>query len=867
MNTHWQTNRPGGAPRPNRGRSTLALLLSASLALAAGRAAADSLRLLRGGPGGSVEQASSVHPLDFVVVQGAASGRVEVYDADGRLYFTADAAAEVPFRAGGALGTQLVLVRSRSGDVVGRSQFLLDAATTIDDGGKYRDMFRMLRSGMNAYAPNGVQAWEWNGRTYHMFVNWVLDNYHTGKGMRYFSAAMHDMVDMMGAAQREDGMIWSNLNPGDAVAYYKTAYGPFGYVRKIGDRYFVRQPAENHPEYCYVSTIYQDWKANGDDPWVKATLPSAMRALDYCVTDRARWSARFKLLKRVYTIDSWDFQVDDQYTPKIGLTDTMLIDPDKSKFGVFFGDNVYYAASCGELAEMLRHSGEPGMAERYEERGAGIRTRLDALSWNGRFFTHFIDEDPTVHRDLGVDTSTQVAQGNAYALNRGVTHSQAVAIIHTYLDLKAHLPVGSPGEWYSIYPPFRKGFGKHDAIWQYMNGGVGGHVAGELARGAFSNGFEAYGRDILDRLDALGRAHGNKIYFAYTGSIPPPPPAPNYTEVDLGPLANMDTWDQGGPKAEHWMGMEKKGDDIRGLPVGRQTFAGIPFEVADPARNDRRAVVAVSHRAGLPAAVDIPVGQLAGSLYLLHTSTKPVSEGVCGAVTFLYADGTRHVQYIIMGKQLTYWWFPEFKTPSGGVAWHGPSPVSDDVGLSWCAVDNPYPEKKISAVRLSAPEDDGIYVVAGLTLADRPHYVAPDPVSFGGPDNWAAATAMDALVEGLAGVTDGPLSQALSHPVVAPRWDSSSDFGVAVCVRYPASRGYVAYRLEDAGSSRQISETLTTGGSGIDARILLPAGVSAPTKVLLDNAPVAYSTERVESSTYVDIPVPSPSVATVTVRY
>ena len=56
-------------------------------------------------------------------------------------------------------------------------------------------------------------------------------------------------------------------------------------------------------------------------------LSSAAKALDYCMKDPARWSERFKLLKRVYTIDSWDFQVDDKYTPDIGMTKTMIIDP------------------------------------------------------------------------------------------------------------------------------------------------------------------------------------------------------------------------------------------------------------------------------------------------------------------------------------------------------------------------------------------------------------------------------------------------------------------------------------------------------------------------------------------------------------
>jgi len=51
----------------------------------------------------------------------------------------------------------------------------------------------------------------------------------------------------------------------------------------------------------------------------------------------------------------------------------------------------------------------------------------------------------------------------------------------------------------------------------------------------------------------------------------------------------------------------------------------------------------------------------------------------------------------------------------------------------------------------------GDYAVIGVTLADRPHYVPPKGESFGGPDNWAAATGWP-LVEGLAGVRNEGLA-------------------------------------------------------------------------------------------------------------
>jgi len=844
--------------------SPLILLLLSSLGAESSQ---EVLLVQAGNDQGNPIPATTVKPLDMLVVSSSSKGTLEVRDGTDRVYFSAPSGGKISFRAGAGLGTQKVVLRSPSGEAIGHATFTLDAQTSIDDGGKYRDMFTLFHDGMSSDTPNGVETTVWNGRTYHFFVNWVLDNYHTAKGMRYFSPYGTDFVDMMRNAQREDGMIWSNLNPGSAVAYYKTAYGPFGYVREIGGRYFVRQPAENHPEYVFVSTVYQSWKACGNDAWMEQCLASAMRAMDYCVDDPARWSQRFQLLKRVYTIDSWDFQVEDAYTPDIGLTNTMLIDPKKSKFGVFFGDNVYYAAACEELAEMLTHSGNAADAAKYTRRGSEIRERLDALSWNGRFFTHFIDEDPAVKRDLGVDERSQIAQGNAYSLNRGVGPEHARAIIHTYMDLKDHLPPGSPGEWYAIYPPFKRGFGMHDELWQYMNGGVGGHIAGELARGAFENGFEPYGRDILDRLTALGHAHGNKIWFAYTGAFPPAPPAPRFTPIDLSGLANMGIEDKGAPGAFRWMLEGKPGDDIRGLPTGNQVFAGISFKIADPRANQGRVAVAVAHRPGMPSAVDVTVNSEAGCIYLVHTSTKPSSENVCGSITFNYADGSRHVQYVIMGKQLTYWWFPELKTDSSGIAWHGPSLVADDVGLSWCAINNPHPERKITSLRISAPEDDGIYTVLGLTLADRPQYIAPSPVSYGGPDDWAAATAMAAMIEGLAGVKDGPLSQTFSHPIVAPRWDLGAARTIGVTVRYPASLGYVSYRFANDPGTREILATITGGAPSMDVHFLLPLGVEAVKSVDLDGEEIPYRVSKISSSGYVDLSLPTTGVKTLRIRY
>jgi len=814
-----------------------------------------------------VQPASSVRPLEQVTIFSEPGGTLIVKDGSGRPYVKTASAREVTFRAGGATGVQTVTFIEGNGDTAGQRTFRLEARTDIADGGKFNELFLLLRSGMMADPPGGYQEVTWNGRTFRYFVNWVLDNNNTMKGMQYFSPYGGDLVDLLRETQKPDGMIWSFVNTGEEdYHYYETAYTSLGYFRHDRDAWFVRQPVENHVEYNYVNMMYQYWKASGDSEWMKRNLECAARALDYSVTDSARWSRRFRLLKRPYCIDSWDFQVDDEYTPAAPLSPTMVLVPGKTRFGIFFGDNTGYYEACNQLAEMAEWAGHTEQAALYRERGKGILERLVALSWNGRFFTHFIDEDPDVKRNLGVDEKSQIAQGNMYSLNRGLPHSMNVAIIDTYIGLRKHLPPGSPGEWYAIFPPFEKGFGTHDAKWQYMNGGVAGHAMGELARGAYENGFEEYGSDIMERMLALGKEYGNRLWFAYTGSIPPPPPGPDYKSVDIAALANMDLWDKGGATVFTWMDAGRSsGNDMRGLPTGSQVFHGIEFNVINPEKNQRRAVVAVSTKPGFPRQVEVPVHDTASSVYLLHSSSDNIPSHVAGAVTFVYSDGTEASQYLFKGEVVTNWWFPALRNERAGVAWWGPNPRSTKVGVCWAAIDNPNPRKGIVKLIFHAPLEGGIYAVIGVTLADRPHYVPPKGESFGGPDNWAAATGMAALVEGLAGVRNEGL--AYSTAALSPRWTSAAADSVSVTVTLPASNGYVAYQYRHHADKKVIDLILTGSGNEVHGHVLLPGGASTADRVTVDGVPAPFRILNIERSVYVDFILSLPNVHAVNITY
>lgn len=805
-------------------------------------------------------------PLEEVTLICTPDCRITVTDGSGKEYINTRTETRLTFSIGGKPGIHKIILSDKKGVEKSYASFTVEVKTDISDGGRFTELFRHLFNGMLVYSPSGYEEVLWKGKTYRYFVNWVLDNNNTMQGMQYFSPYSRDLVDLLRENQQKDGMIWSFVQPDkDDFYYYETAYTYLGYFNRNNGAWFVRQPAENHVEYNYIGMIWQHWKASGDNIWMKSNLECAKKALDYCVTDTLKWSKRFKLLKRPYCIDSWDFQVDDEYTPPAPLSPTMVVVPGKTKFGIFFGDNTGYFEACNRLAEMLEYAGRKDEAAIYKQRGKEIMERLIALSWNGKYFTHFIEEDPNVRRKLGVDEKSQIAQGNMYSLNRGLPHEMNKAIIETYLDLKDRVPEGSPGEWYAIYPPFEKGFGQHDAKWQYMNGGVAGHAIGEMARGAYENGYEEYASDVMVRMHDLIKKAGNRLWFAYTGSIPPPPPPPMYKIVNIAKIANMDLWGTGGTGSFPWMGADRPGNDMRGLPTGENVFNGIKFNVIDPAQNQRRSVIAVSYNKGYPKTAEVQVNDSAKCIYLLHSSSDNIPSNFAGAITFRYTDGSERSRNIVKFRDVTNWWFSELKNERAGVAWSGPNPVSAKVGVCWAAVDNPEPGKKIDRLIFTAPIEGGIYAIIGITIADRVHYVKPPVESFGGPDNWAAANGMAALVEGLAGVKNKGL--AFDKIELSPRWCSAGADSARVNIRFAASEGYVSYKYNISRQENEINLVVTGSGNEMKGHILLPENANLVRSVSINSKPVDFIITTIEKSSYADFVSPLTGILNINIKY
>jgi hypothetical protein len=795
-----------------------------------------------------------IEPLERVTLVGATRGIVSVKDSLGREYVRQPAQPEIAFTVGGALGYHTVTLE-HDGQTEAQLTLCVGARTRVaDEGGQFAELLQMLCYTMTRDQEQGLIRYR--GRLYRFFVRWLRDHVHVLKGMKYFAATLKDGIDLYRDSQREDGMIWDNVYPreppGHDPNHWSVRFDYDDFIRCFddGSAELKRIPVENDVEYLFVEGLYYTWKAVGDDGWMSDAIDAAIRAMEYSVTNPYRWSEKYELLRRGYTIDTWDFQAEeDRLSDFVGWPDPMAVDVDKTRFGVMFGDNTGYAVACEYLAEMLEHIGRTEEAQTYRARGALIRERLDALSWNGQFFTHHVPEEESLVRDLGVDEKSQVSLSNAYSLNRRIAHEQCVAIVETYQRIRANLPPGSPGEWYTIYPPFERGFGGHSDKWQYMNGGVTPIVAGELAHGAFEHGAEAYAVDILRRLHALGVKYGRQFHCAYTGAFPPPP---TRTFTPLAIAQNVQDADV-------------------------QEMAGVPFRVGEITPDGCATSVGISQQAGHVAEVMIPVGAKAASVYFLHALERTDPGGIGGTIRLHYADGSTYTQYVVEGHNVLRWnhWqylqAPNLRKsqPNSEIAWRGWHPQHLNVQVLAYGLDSPHPEREIERITLSASECSAVWRVFGVTLCDAPVYFPPSPISFGIPDNWGAAAVVYALIEGLVGVVDAGV--AYDQVELSPRWAAAGTDQAEAVVHYPASGGYVAYRYRHDGQAHTIQVELTGSGETCRCHVLLPDGVASVSSVRAEGASgaetIGFEIVRVEGSHYADVNLALPGPRRIIIQY
>jgi hypothetical protein len=160
-------------------------------------------------------------------------------------------------------------------------------------------------------------------------------------------------------------------------------------------------------------------------------------------------------------------------------------------------------------------------------------------------------------------------------------------------------------------------------------------------------------------------------------------------------------------------------------------------------------------------------------------------------------------------------------------------------------INNPHPEREISALELSAGGAGTKWLILAVSLSSTPVFFAPyDDLSTGIPDGWNGSV-LYALFEGLAGIKDQGV--AFSKTALIPRWVSAKVAAAEITLRYPASGGYCSYKYRSSESKLEVE--FTGSAEHFDVEILLPSGRHAQAARL--NGQEAETTLRtIEESTY-----------------
>ncbi|NOK61238.1 MAG: hypothetical protein GFH27_549305n7 [Chloroflexi bacterium AL-W] len=465
------------------------------------------------------DQAEPLVPISVTLATPEYSGPVELRLYDSRAEMTGswqveaqDGLAEVMVEGRGALGPQQAIAFIDD-QIAGATTalFELNAQTLIETG---QPRFDTFYSKVKAFMEQNTMTYDINGEQVHGYRSpdsallWLRDHAYQARGFRYFEQDMTSLIDGFRREQRPDGSFPDYL-----------ARPEIGIPAE-------RMEVEADVEYLFVQAVYEAWQISGDDAWLESNLDAMRKGLMYSMSDPLRWDEDVQLVKRPFTIDTWDFE----YGPATRNPNTGRLAPrhwidDDTIWGIFHGDNTGLAFALELLARIETHFGNEAAAERWRTEADGIMDRLNDLSWNGDFFLHHVQIQQPIFDVPGVDESRQLSLSNTYALNREVLEpEQSRAIIEEYFR-RFEDRGDTFAEWYGIDPPFPSGsYGMAgrpgEEPGEYLNGGIMPLVGGELARGAFQHGAENYGFNILWRYFFLIDTTGESYLWYYPAGNP-----------------------------------------------------------------------------------------------------------------------------------------------------------------------------------------------------------------------------------------------------------------------------------------------------------------------------------------------------------
>ena len=340
--------------------------------------------------------------------------------------------------------------------------------------------------------------------------NWIRDHVHVMKAMRHWEYDLKSFLDFIIETQREDGQFYELIKQIDDKHW--ALVNEDCYVMYPDDNLsLVRLELEADIEYLVVEGAVYLYKTTGDDEWLKKVLPKLEKGIDYMMSDEKRFDKEHGLVKRPFTIDTWDFTDENKHRK---------IAPD-SPMSIMHGDNSGVYQATNQLAWLNRRLGNEKKAQEWESRAEVLKENIFKHLWNGKFFIHQLHLN---HNGLDNLENERLSLSNTYDINRGLTNTeQSRAIIEEYMARRERTDCFA--EWFSIDPPYEK-FHIYE-IGRYVNGAISPFTAGELAKAAFNNGYEEYGWDIIQRFIQLVERDGTTYFLYDTDGKPQPEGGPS----------------------------------------------------------------------------------------------------------------------------------------------------------------------------------------------------------------------------------------------------------------------------------------------------------------------------------------------------
>lgn len=205
-----------------------------------------------------------------------------------------------------------------------------------------------------------------------------------------------------------------------------------------------------------------------------------------------------------------------------------------------------------------------------------------------------------------------------------------------------------------------------------------------------------------------------------------------YRTVDLSPFTNRSLTDDIPDDGKDGWPDQGKTCDVRTFPTGKQSFQGVPFNIAT---GNCAVVLRNASRPGapdFPTEVTIPIGMQIEGFYVLHSTAFTPGNFRVGLYQVLYADGSVVDVPLVSGINIHDWSsddvsFAREKGTRSNIAWTGSNGIFSKISIFRMLWPNPKPQTAVKSIRFANPAEASTIMMAGLTLVLSKEVAAAPP--------------------------------------------------------------------------------------------------------------------------------------------